>query len=51
MKNHNVQCFYAKQVQHKNIEASVLQEDAEGTKIDRIVEKAGSKVQTPADAP
>ena len=42
MKNHNVQCFYAEQVEHYNIEKSELQEDEEGVKIDRIVQKNGA---------
>lgn len=37
MKNHHVQCFFAKQNKHMAIETSKLEENAEGVKIDRIV--------------
>ena len=50
MKQHHGQCFYAKQVEHTNIEKSI-EEEKDGVKIDRIVEKGGQaqKVQSLAD--
>lgn len=50
MKQHHGQCFYAKQVEHTNIEKSI-EEEKDGVKIDRIVEKGGQaqKVQALAD--
>lgn len=40
MKNHHGQCFYAEQVEHLNVEKSI-EEEKDGVKIDRIVEKNG----------
>lgn len=37
MKSHKAQCFYAKQVKHYDIEKSVLFDNGDGVKIDKIV--------------
>lgn len=39
MKTHKAQCFYAKQVKHYDIEKSVLFDNGDGVKIDKIVGK------------
>ena len=40
MKEHHAQCFYAQQMSHLDIEKSI-EEEKDGVKIDRIVEKSG----------
>lgn len=45
MKQHHGQCFYAQQVEHLNVEKSV-EEEKDGVKIDRIVEKEGKVPET-----
>lgn len=47
MKSHKAQCFYAKQVKHFDIEKSVLFDNGDGVKIDKIV-GAGGKAQVGA---
>lgn len=42
MKAHKAQCFYAKQVKHYDLEKSVLFDNGDGVKIDKIVGKGGA---------
>lgn len=48
MKTHKSQCFYGNQIEHKEVEKSVEEQNGEGVKIDRIVSKGGSAVQVEA---
>ena len=45
MKQHHGQCFYAQQVEHLALEKSI-EEEKDGVKIDRIIEKGGKAQKT-----
>lgn len=47
MKNHKIQCFYAKQVEHSNVEKSEFVDKGDGVRVDKIVEKNGKLVEQP----
>ena len=49
MKQHHAQCFYAQQVSHLDLEKSV-EEEKDGVKIDRIIEKQGKPTSVLAEA-
>ena len=48
MRQHHAQCFYAQQVNHMDIEKSI-EEEKDGVKIDRIVEKSGKPTKALAE--
>lgn len=49
MKQHHAQCFYAQQVSHLDLEKSI-EEEKDGVKIDRIIEKQGKPTSVLAEA-